>query len=362
LVLLKNANATLPISPKLNALAVVGPLANDGKNQLGCWAYDGKEEDSVTPLSALRESAAGHFELHYAPGLPHARSDDTSGFGEAVEAAKAAELVIAFVGEDANISGECRSRAFLTLPGAQQQLLEAVAETGTPLVVVIMAGRPLVLESTLKLASALLYAWHPGTMGGPALRDVLFGHSPCGKLPVSFPRSVGQIPVYYSHKSTGRPPKEPARGVPSGTPLDPVDFDASYIDLEVTPEFPFGFGLSYTSFEYSSLKVTPEAGKVGQSVSVSAELKNTGEVLGTEVVQLYLHDKFASVTRPVRELRGFQRVSLKPGEATRISFELSAEALSFIGQDMQAVTEPGVFEVFVGGDSNASLSASFRLD
>lgn len=362
LVLLKNEDGVLPLTGMERSIAAVGPLVDDAFEQLGCWAFDGRREDSVTVLTALRARFAGRAEIHFAQGLPDCRSLDTAGFDEAVKASQRADVTVAFVGENANLSGECRSRAFLDLPGAQQRLLERLAQTGRPLVVVLMAGRPLLVEPICSLAKAVLYAWHPGTMGGPGIVDVLSGDvAPSGKLPVTFPRALGQIPIYYSFKSTGRPPSPDRRGIPTGTPLDPVGFEASYLDVEVTPLFPFGFGLSYTTFEYQGLRVSPEKARVGDPITVRASVRNTGSVEGVEVVQLYTRDLVGSATRPVRELKAFQRVALKPGASAALEFVLTSADLSFPGPDMQPTTEPGRFQVFLGGDSRAELSATFEL-
>lgn len=360
-VLLKNQGGVLPLAPGLRKLALVGPLADDGLNQLGCWAFDGEARSSVTLKDALRARLAD-VEVTYISGLSDARSLDTSGFEQAAVAVEAADVAVVCVGEDALLSGEAKCRAFLDLPGAQQALLERLAATGTPLVVIVMAGRPLVLEPVCSCAAALLFAGHPGTLGGEALSDLLVGDAcPSGKLPISMPRAVGQIPVYYAHRNTGRPPKADRTGIPKGTPLDPVDFDSSYLDLEVTPLFPFGFGLSYTSFGYTALEVTPSRAPLGSRVSVSVVVDNRGSRRGSETVQLYVRDIVASVTRPVRELKGFQRVELEPGERKTVSFELGPRELAFTGRDLEASVEPGAFQIWVGSDSDAELSATFEL-
>ena len=361
LVLLGNRAGCLPLPARLDSLCVVGPLADDPHNPLGCWSFDGDRTASVTLLGALRERLGASTRLTHEPGVPDARSSDRSGFEPARAAVAAASLGLVVLGEDANISGECRSRAFLGLPGVQSELLEQLATTGTPLVVIIMAGRPLTLGREAELASALLYAWHPGTLAGPGIVDVLFGDvPPSGKLPISFPRTVGQVPIYYGHKNTGRPPRG-RRGIPTGTPLDPTDMDASYLDVEVTPEFPFGFGLSYTTFSYGELEVSPARGGPDTCFEVSAVVRNSGERRGVEVAQLYVRDRVGSLTRPVRELKGVQRVDLLPGDTQRIRFSLSASELAFCQRDRSLAAEPGHFEVFVGGDSNASCSGEFEL-
>ena len=362
LVLLKNEAALLPLRRHPSSIAVVGPLADDKHNPLGCWSFDGDRSATVTVVGALRERLGSLTRVEHVLGLPDARSFDTSGFDAAVDAVQNAEVAIAVLGEDGNISGECRSRAYLELPGAQSALLERLAATGTPLVLVVMAGRPLTLDRELAHARAVVYAWHPGTMGGPGIVDVLFGDvPPSGKLPITFPRTLGQVPIYYNHKNTGRPPKGTERGVPRGTPLDPVDMVASYLDVEVTPQFPFGFGLSYTTFEYADVQVTPSRATLGERFEVSATVKNTGERGGTEVVQLYVHDRVGSVTRPLRELKGFIKLSLQPGESQRVRFALSGADLAFAGQDLVTRPEAGFFDVYVGGDSQARASAELEL-
>lgn len=358
-VLLKNENEILPLAD-FEKVALIGPLADSGRDQLGCWTLDGRGDDSVTLHAALKERLGAR--LDYRAGLPDCRSEDQSGFDEAASIAQTADVAVVVLGEDAQLSGECRSRAFLDLPGAQQALFDRLAETRTPLVVVVMAGRPLTVQRVHQRANALLYAWHPGTEGGPALADTLLGDvAPAGKLPITFPRATGQIPIYYAHKNTGRPPQTTFRGIPEGTPLDPVGFETSYLDLEVTPLFAFGFGLSYTSFEFDELRVDPPATRIGEPITVSVRVKNTGQRGGREVVQLYVRDVVASVTRPVRELRGFESVWLEPGQSQTVRFTLDAPTLSFVGMDKKPRIEPGRFEVFVGADSNASLSAGFEL-
>ena len=360
-VLLKNQNDVLPLDPALRKLALVGPLAADGLNQLGCWAFDGEAGTSVTLKDALT-ARLRDAELVYVPGVSDSRSQDTSGFEQAAEIVEDADIAIVCVGEDALLSGEAKCRAFLDLPGAQQALLERLAKTGTPLVVIVMAGRPLVLEPVAPLAEGLLYAWHPGTLGGEALTDLLTGEAcPSGKLPISMPRAVGQIPVYYARRNTGRPPMQSRAGIPKGTPLDPVGFDSSYMDLEVSPLFPFGFGLSYTSFGYADLEATPARVPLGSRVSISVVVSNRGSRRGSETVQLYVRDLVASMTRPIRELKGFQRIELDPGEHETVRFELGPSELAFTGRDLASRVEVGKFQIWVGSDSNAELSTTFEL-
>lgn len=359
-VLLAN-DGTLPLQETIGKLAVIGPLADSGQDQLGCWVFDGVGEESCTPLAALREEL-GEDRVVYARGLEDCRSSDEGMIAEAVAAAREADVVVAFVGEDAGLSGEAHCRAFLDLPGAQMKLLEALAEIGKPVAVVVMAGRSLVLGEVLEKCGALLWAWHPGSMGGPAIADLLLGaESPSGKLPVTLPRAVGQVPIYYAKKSTGRPPREDGPAAPTGTPLDPSAFNSSYLDVDHRPLFPFGYGLSYANFEYGDLKLSTGDLKMGERLTATATVSNTGEVTGTEVVQLYMRDLVGSLTRPVKELKGFQRVQLKPGESREVRFELHTDDLAFHNPEMQRVTESGQFHLWIGTSSAEGLQGEFTV-
>ncbi|HEY65236.1 MAG TPA: beta-glucosidase BglX [Caldilineae bacterium] len=361
-VLLKNEEGVLPLSGDVRAIAVIGPLADAPADQLGCWVFDGRPEDTITPLRALRERLKGKADVLFAPGLESPRSDSRKGFDEALEAARKADVVLLFVGEDAILSGEAHCRAFLDLPGAQEALIEAVAAEGKPTIAVVMTGRPLTLSRVVDKVHALLIAWHPGTMGGPAIADLLFGdESPSGKLPVTFPRAVGQIPIYYAHKNTGRPPQQIDREIPLGTPLDPIGFFSSYLDVEPTPLFPFGYGLSYTRFQYENLRLSRERIRLGESLVASVDVQNVGPVAAEEIVQLYVRDLVGSVTRPVKELKGFQRVRLEPGERRTIQFTLHTDDLRFHDRDMEFVTEPGQFHLWIGGSSVDGPRASFEI-
>lgn len=360
-VLLKNDANVLPLRGDEKKIALIGPLADDQQNQLGCWSYDAWPDRAVTLKSEL-ESRLGKERIVFAPGLVDSRSQDTSLFDEAERAVKSADVAVVVLGEDANISGEAKCRAFLDLPGAQLALFSRLAETGTPLVVVVMAGRPLLLGPVCQKAQALLYAWHPGTQAGPGLVDLLLGEvSPSGRLPITFPRAVGQLPIYYASKNTGRPAPTEFRGIPEGTPLDPVGFASCYLDVEVSPLFAFGFGLSYTTFTYDNLLLSAERAPLGTPIKVSVRVKNTGQRAAEEVVQLYARDLVASVTRPIRELKGIRRIFLAPGEAQEIEFTLGPRELEFVGRDMKYVVEPGTFQVFVGPSSGATLSSHFEL-
>lgn len=366
LVLLKNDKERLPLDTSLPRIAVIGPLADAPHEQLGTWTFDGRKEDTQTPLAALR-ALLGPERVDYAPGLAFSRDRSRDGFAAAVAAAGAADVVLLFVGEEAILSGEAHSRADIRLPGAQEALVHAVAATGKPVVLLILAGRPITLADVLDKVDAVLMAWHPGTMGGPALADVLFGKSePGGRLPVTWPKSVGQIPIYYNATNTGRPPLAetfvPMDEIPIGAWQSSLGNTSHYLDLGYRPQFPFGYGLGYTTFAYGELRVAPETMPVDGALEVSAEVTNTGRRAGTAVVQLYVRDRVGDVTRPVRELKGFERVTLSPGETRRVTFPLAAQDLAFTNQEMQHVTEPGEFDVWVGGHSQAELHGEFVVE
>ncbi len=359
-VLLKNEGA-LPLAGSIRKVAVIGPLAASPRDQMGCWTIDGVPKEVHTFLAALKQRL-GDSRVLYAPGLRTPRDTSRDGFPAALEAARAADAVLLFAGEDWNMDGEARSRAFLDLPGAQEALAEEVAKSGRPVILVIEAGRPLTFHNVAAKANAVLYIWNPGTMGGPALADLLFGDAvPSGKLTVTFPRTVGQVPIYYAHLNTGRPPSPNDLGIPAGTPVDPRGFVSKYIDVDFTPEYPFGFGLSYTTFEYSNLRLSAAAIPLGGKLTVSADVTNTGKYEAEEVVQLYTRDLVASVSRPVRELKGFRRVRLKPGEKKSVEFELGTADLAFHNTRMQLVTEPGAFQVWIAPDSDRGLRGEFRV-
>ncbi len=362
-VLLKN-NGVLPLAAaSLRRIAVIGPLADAPADQLGCWAMDGDAGDTVTPLAALRARLEPACRVDSVPALATSRATDTAGFAAAVEAATAADAVLLFLGEEAVLSGEAHCRACLDLPGAQDELVSRLAATGKPLVVVVLAGRPLVVDRLAAQAAALLWAWHPGTQGGPAIVDLLLGDaSPEGRLPISFPAAVGQIPVYHAHPATGRPPVDGSRvGVPTGTPLDPQGFTSSYLDCDHRPLFPFGFGLTYGEFVYRDLTLDTERLALGDTLTVQVTLTNKGRREAVEVAQLYVRDCFGSRVRPVRELKDFQRVRLAPGASTRVCFRLHTDQLAFHGADGRLAAEPGAFRLWVGGCAEGGLEAGFTV-
>lgn len=361
-VLLKNEGA-LPLDQQLT-IAVVGPMADAPHEQLGTWTFDGQAETSRTPVAALREHLGANH-VRFAAGLPHSRSRDRSGFAAALEAAESSDVVVFFGGEEAILSGEAHSRSDLRLPGLQEELFLELAAMGKPLVLVLMSGRPNTLEAVLDEADAVLAAWHPGTMAGPALADLLTGDtSPSGRLPVSWPRTVGQVPIFYNHKNTGRPAPDEVVSfddIPVGAWQSSLSNTSRYLDLEKGPQFPFGHGLSYTAFTYHDLALSASEISPDGTVEVSAKISNTGERRAEEVVQLYVRDPVATLSRPVRELKGFQRVELDPGESQRVSFSLPATALSFFDAQGEARLEAGEFHVWIAPDAESGLQGSFRL-
>jgi beta-glucosidase len=364
-VLLKNANHTLPLKTEIRTLAVVGPLADAPHDQLGTWCFDGEKARTLTPLRALNELYGDRIKIVYEKGLDFSRDRSQSQFGKAVRAARNADATVVFVGEESILSGEAHSLADIRLKGAQKALVQELKKVSGVLVVVVMAGRPLAISDEVEAADALLYSFHPGTMGGPAIAGLLFGQaSPSGKLPVTFPKEAGQIPVYYNHNNTGRPANK------TETLLYDIPLEAGQVSLGNTsyhldagfdPLFPFGFGLSYTTFTYDNLHLSKTGLKIGESIEVSVDLANTGTVDATEVVQLYVRDISASLARPVKELKAFRRIFVKAGTSQTVKFSLSTDDLAFWGIDGMKKTEPGTFTLWIGGDSNASLSADFAV-
>lgn len=365
-VLLKNVHGMLPLSREhLDRIAVIGPLADDAHEQLGTWIFDGDPHLSQPLLPALRARAGDRVTVEYVRGLPTTRSQDRAGFDEAVAAAEHADAVILVLGEEAILSGEAHCRTDITLPGAQQALIEAVAATGKPVVLVLMAGRALALERVAPHVHALLYAWHPGTMAGPAIADLLFGElAPSGKLPVTLPRVTGQIPIYYAHKPTGKPPTPETvvhmDDIPARVPQLSVGNTSFHLDTHPSPLFPFGHGLSYSSVAYSDIRTSDPVMPADGTITVLADVTNTGPRDVDEVVQLYVRDLVGNVTRPVRELKGFTKLRLHPGERRTVSFTLEARDLAFYGRAQRLITEPGEFHAWIGGDSTTQLRTEFR--
>jgi beta-glucosidase len=347
IVLLKN-DGTLPFGRSIRKLAVIGPLADAPAEMLGPWSGAGEAGDVVTLLDGLRRKLGPSTELLTTSGgsVERASADDLA---KAREVAAGADAVVLALGERAGMSGEAASRTNLDLPGDQMALVEAVLALGKPTAVVLFNGRPLTLPALDRAAPAIVEAWFPGTRGGAALADILFGDAePIGRLPITFPRSVGQIPIYHEQKSTGRPP--------AANP-----FTSRYLDESTAPLYPFGWGLSYTTFAFAPPQLDRQAMRPGETLAVSVDVTNTGKRAGTAMVQLYVHDRVASVTRPLRELRGFQRVRLAPGETRAVRLTLSEADLAFWRADMTYGTEPGAFEVMTGPNAAETQSAEFEL-
>lgn len=364
-ILLKNENQTLPFTDKIKTLAIIGPMADAPYEQMGTWVFDGEKEHTQTPLAAIKEMYGNKVKVIFEKGLDYSRDKNTTGIARAVNAARQADAVVVFVGEESILSGEAHSLANLNLQGAQSQLIKELAATGKPVVTVVMAGRQLVIADEVKVSDAVLYSFHPGTMGGPAIADILFGKvNPSGKTPVTFPRMSGQVPIYYAQHKTGRPAN------PTEMLIDEIPVEAGqtsvgcrsfYLDAGNSPLFPFGYGLSYTTFEYSNLSLASDKLTAQDTLSISFTLKNTGKYDGTEVVQLYVQDKVGSVTRPVKELKRFQRVTLKAGESTQVSLNLPVSELAFWGYDMNYTVEPGDFTLWVGTNSAEGLTKDFSV-
>ncbi len=362
LVLLKNEGQLLPVTNKIKDIAIIGPLADSRTDILGTNASDCRLEDAITPLGAFRNDYGSLYNIHYAAGLDKSRSKDKKGFPEAVAVAAHSDIAIVFIGEEAILSGEAHSRAFIDLPGEQEDLVREIAKTGKPIVLVIMAGRPLVFNKISPLATSIIFSFFPGNMGGPAIADVIMGEaSPSGKLPVTFPRAVGQIPIYYNHLNTGRPPTESSRGVPTGTAVDPVGYTSYHLDVDYTPEYSFGYGLTYTSFEYSGLALSKTVIGIKDSLEISIELKNAGMVNGTEIIQLYTRQLAGTITQPVKVLRAFKRQETKAGEKLIVKFVLRATDLAIHNDKMKLVTEPGKYQLWVGGSSDSGINAKFEI-
>jgi beta-glucosidase len=362
IVLLKNANKTLPLRKDLHTIAVIGPLADDARSALGSWTADGRSEEAVTVLAGIRAALGPTTRVIYARGSP-VDTADTAGFALARSAASEAEAVVLVLGERENMSGEASSRTSIELPGSQLALARAVIgaaqpsaafvhtdTTAKPVVVVLMNGRPLAIPELAREASSIVESWFLGNQHGVAVADVLFGDfNPAGKLPATFPRATGQIPIYYNHRNTGRP-------------ADSADhYTSKYLDAPWTPLFPFGYGLSYTTFEYTNLTLSSTTIAAGDSLAISVDVANTGDRGGDEVVQLYLRDDVASVEEPVKALKAFKRVGFRAGDKRTITFRIGPDAMALYDRQMRRVVEPGTFTVYVGTNSDSVLSAHFEV-
>ena len=358
-ILLKN-DGVLPLKGGPRIL-VTGPLADAPHDQLGTWAFDGEKAHTVTPLEALQARFPGRVE--YVPGLTYSR-EKRSGFADVVAAARRADVVLAFLGEEAILSGEAHSLADLNLKGSQSELLAALKTAGKPVVATVMAGRPLTIERDLPNVDAMLYSFHPGTMGGPALANILFGDvNPSGKTPITFLRTVGQAPLYYAHNMTGRPYNGETLidDIPAEAGQTSLGNTSYYLDYGAYPLFPFGYGLSYTTFAYSGIGLDKDTYKAEDTLSITFTLANTGAYDGTEVAQVYVRDLVGSLTRPVKELKAFRRVSLKAGESNTVTLQIPVQELAFVGLDGVKKVEPGDFQLWVAGDSDSGEPVSFKV-
>lgn len=356
IVLLKNEKSVLPISKQTKTIAFIGPLVKERKQNMGFWSVELPEVDYdkhvISQWEGLQNKVGNTAKLLYAKGC-EIEGDNKDGFAEAIAVANQADVVILSIGERRDMSGEAKSRSNLRLPGVQEDLIKAIQATGKPVVVLINAGRPLVFNWTADNVPAILYTWWLGSEAGNAIADVLFGdYNPSGKLPMSFPREEGQIPIYYNHFNTGRPAKNE----------NETNYVSAYIDLKNSPKFPFGYGLSFTTFEYSNLKLSKNKIKSTEKITVSLKVTNSGKVAGEEVVQLYLRDKVGSVVRPIIELKDFQKIKLNAGETKTVQFTIDKEKLSFYNANLKWIAEPGDFDVMIGSSSaDIRLKDSFVL-
>lgn len=349
-VLLKNEKNILPLKKDYKKIAIIGPLADNSLDPIGGWGGLGDSADVVTVLDGFKNYLTdGNSKILYSKGC-NINDNDKSGFKDAITKAKKSDVIILCVGESRDMSGEACSRSTLDLPGVQEELAKELLKTGKPIVVVLMNGRPLSINWLNDNANAILETWFAGTMAGDAIAKVLFGdYNPSGKLPVTFPRTVGQVPIYYNHKNTGRPGDLKNH------------YTSKYLDLHLTPLYPFGYGLSYTTFEYNDFKLNTNKITNEDSIIVSVKVKNTGKYDGEEVVQMYVQDLVGSVTRPVKELKGFKKIMLKRGEEKTINFTIHEKDLRFTAADMKFKSEPGMFKVFVGTNSADVLENKFEL-
>ncbi len=348
IVLLKNEKQLLPISKQTKTVALIGPFAKAVSDHNGFWSYDWPDDTAriVSLWEGVKSKLGADAKMLYAKGC-NINDSNRTGFQQAVDAANAADIVILSVGEARDMSGEAKSRSNIHLPGVQEELIQAVVATGKPVVVLISAGRPLVFNWTADHVPAILYTWWLGTEAGNAIADVLFGdYNPSGKLPMTFPRTEGQVPIYYNHYNTGRPARNDSDKL----------YRSAYIDLSIYPKFPFGFGLSYSKFDYSNLSLSKTSLKGNEPLQVSVIVTNSGNVDGEEVVQLYIRDLVGSVVRPVKELKGFQKVMIKKGESKTITFTVTTNDLRFYNDQLKYDWEAGDFEIMIGTNSAEVLS------
>jgi beta-glucosidase len=353
IVLLKNEKQLLPLSKQVKTIAMIGPMVKAVRDNLGFWSYEWPDDSStiVTQWEGVKKRVSSATSLLYAKGCD-IKDSSRAGFAEAVQIALQADVVIMSMGEARDMTGEAKSRSNIHLPGVQEDLVRAIHATGKPVVVLLNTGRPLVFNWTADNVPAIVYTWWLGTTAGDAIADVLFGdYNPSGKLPMSFPRSEGQIPVYYNYFNTGRPAKDE----------NDLNYVSAYIDLPNSPKFPFGYGLSYTRFEYGDIVLSKNSLRGSEKLNATVTVRNAGEYDGEETVQLYIRDLVGSVVRPVNELKGFKKVFLKKGAVTTVSFTISEADLKFYNNELKWISEPGDFKLFIGGDSRQVKEAGFRL-
>ncbi len=364
LVLLKNEKSILPLSKNIKSIALIGPLVKDTDAGIGGWSCQAGDEKAVSVYESMERNLSKNTKIFYAKGceiygkertrydLKIDLDENKSGFAKAIKTAKKADVVIAVVGETRHMSGEASSRMNIDLPGVQKELLMELKKTGKPLIVVLMNGRPLTIPWTAENADAILETWFAGHMAGDAIASVLLGdYNPSGKLPMTFPRTVGQIPIYYNQLSTGRPDNN-----------TDWPYLSKYIDGSNKPQYPFGFGLSYSNFEYSNMKIDKSEMRMDDILKINIDVTNNSKIDGEEVVQLYIHDLVAKIARPIKELKGFQKVMIKAGETRTVEFEISKHDLFYYNDKYEKVCEPGEFEIMVGTNSNDVVTAKFTLN
>ncbi len=349
IVLLKNENNLLPLSRNIKRIALIGPFADNNNDPTGPWAGGYKQENVVSVLQGLKNSLNSKVIIDFVKGC-NVNDSDYTGFDPAIKAARKADVIIFTAGESRWMSGEAESKTNLNIPSIQQELINRIQAAGKPVIVVLMNGRPLTINRLSENIPAIIEAWYLGNQAGNAIARVIFGdYNPSGKLPVTFPRSTGQIPLYYDHKSTGRPYDEEDK------------YTSKYTDSPITPLYPFGYGLSYTTFSYDTVIVSKNRIKKNESTNVSVNVKNTGKYEGEEVIQLYIRDDFASVTRPIKELKGFKKINLIPGETKQVKFEITPDMLSFLDLNLEPVVEPGKFTIYLGSNSVDLISTSIEV-
>lgn len=362
-VLLKNDKNILPLAKKTK-IALIGPLADKPREQLGTWTFDGEGEHSVTPVKAFENNKAN---FSFTEGLNYSRDKSEAQFQKVIQNAKNSDVIVFVGGEEAILSGEAHSRATIDLPGAQEKLLKELSKTGKPIILVIMAGRPITLTNIINNVDAVLMTWHPGTMGGEAIYEMLFGiQEPSGRLPVTWPKTAGQLPLFYNHKNTGRPviPEKFVQmdSILVGAWQSSLGNTSHYLDVGFTPHFPFGYGLGYTSYTYNNLQVSTQKLTNTNQIIISVDVKNKGERDGEELVQLYVQDIVGSITRPIKELKGFEKVKLKSGALKTVSFTLTVDDLKYYNSNLKYGVEKGDFNLWVGNNASNGLRSGFSYE